>query len=80
MGEYTMSQLFTDEELRACVEIYRPTNGGSAAIDRMVSEVILPVLPRINALTGQENDARYLAYAVEAVIMILNPDVPHSPD
>jgi hypothetical protein len=35
-------------------------------------EIITPNLDRINGALGQENDTRYLAYAVEYVFMKVN--------
>ncbi len=38
---------------------------GESAAARITAEIIEPALERINKKTGQENDARYLGYAIE---------------
>lgn len=38
---------------------------GESAAARISAEIIEPALERINKKTGQENDARYLGYAIE---------------
>lgn len=36
-----------------------------ALTDTLVEKIVDPVLPRINEKTGQQNDARYLAYVLQ---------------
>jgi hypothetical protein len=33
--------------------------------DLLIDQIIAPIMPRINMVTGQENDSRYIAYMVE---------------
>lgn len=64
---YTMDQLFTKRERQAIVQLWNtcpPREFHKQVLERIVT----PALPRINAFTKQENDARYLAYAIEASI------------
>lgn len=52
---------------RAIVDAVRSADGEfnmGRAVERVDAEVIAPALSAINARLGQENDARYLAYAV----------------
>lgn len=66
-----IGEIFTKAETDKALEIYKETggNGGTAFIDRAVKEITEPALPRINAKTGQENHARYLAYMLEFAIV-----------
>ena len=57
-------KLFGDDELRSALQIIRDIPSGKGRTDRLV-EVVRPALPSINEKTGQDNDARYLAYALE---------------
>jgi hypothetical protein len=69
MKSAVLSDFLTDAEILRVLELWRtlhrPGVGGNAFVTAIEREIIAPVLPRINAALGQENDARYLAYAVE---------------
>src|SRR5262249_9691070 len=54
----------TDKEAKAALKLYRSSKPGTFAA-RCAAEIIAPVIGRINAKLGQQNDPRYLAYAVE---------------
>lgn len=66
MKQIPLSALLTDEEIEHASKLYveHAADGKFASI--VDQEVISPVLHRINEATGQENDSRYLAYALEA--------------
>jgi hypothetical protein len=72
MKHVALTDFLTEAEIERAWTIWReqlvahPEHGASAAaiIDR---EIITPNLARINAALGQENDARYMAYAIEFV-------------
>lgn len=59
-----IGELFTEEELKAALKLYRKYQHGEFH-ERIVKEIVEPALPRINQVTGQENDARYWGYALE---------------
>lgn len=59
----TLGDLFTAEELDRAATL-RDSCEDHEFASRCASEIVEPVLPRINRATGQENDARYLAYAI----------------
>ncbi|MGY3581783.1 hypothetical protein [Bradyrhizobium sp. USDA 4350] len=63
----SLTDLFTAEELDAAVELYDSCSPGTfnAAV---VQKIVQPALPRINQVTGQENDAKYWGYALEHAI------------
>lgn len=63
----TLDEILTPEEIDAAIRLYKATPPPRFA--RACADAIIgPVLPRINKKTGQENDARYLAYCVEYVV------------
>lgn len=59
-----IGELFTAEELDRAKALYVAADPGTFA-RRCAEEIVAPILARINEKTGQENDARYLAYAIE---------------
>lgn len=66
---WTIGELFTGAEIDKAVQLYKQQSSQSKFIDEVVQAIVKPALPRINRLTGQENDARYLAYALEYAII-----------
>lgn len=58
----TLSEFLTEAQLAACVRLFELY--GTAAVTQIQAQVIHPNMPAINEKLGQENDARYLAYAV----------------
>lgn len=48
------------------------------AVKRLCDEIIAPALPAIDERLGQQNDPRYLAYAVAYVLSGGNPSSPES--
>lgn len=55
-----LKDFLTDDEIRRAVKLKK--------CDAIQREIIEPNLARINRALGQENDARYLAYAVEYAV------------
>lgn len=64
---FTVGELFTEIEIKRAVLIWKTDRTNFHR--RAVTEIVEPVLPRINKTTGQENDARYLAYMLEFVVL-----------
>lgn len=69
-----IGDIFTEEELRKAAALYKtPHHQGSGTrsfAQRCEETIITPeVLARINAKTGQQNNARYLAYMIEYAII-----------
>ena len=60
----SIGQLFTASELDAAAKLYDECRPGEFN-KRVVAQIVEPALPRINEVTGQENDARYWGYALE---------------
>ena len=58
----TLPQFLTDVQIAKAAKLYKAH--GMDAVAKIQAQVIEPNLAAINAKLGQENDARYLAYAV----------------
>lgn len=56
-----IGDMFTDAEITKMRKLFKE---GKRAKD-IAAEVIEPVLKRVNESTGQDNDALFLAYAIE---------------
>ena len=66
-----LTDILTDNEIVVATILFvqlRHTGRFAAELDR---QIITPNLVRINHQLGQENDARYLAYAVEHILNML---------
>ena len=65
----SLSDFLTEAEIRKAVRLYRQ-HGPSGALNKVLTEeIISPNITRINKALGQENDPRYLAYAIEYAIV-----------
>jgi hypothetical protein len=62
--QISIGELFTAAELKAATKLYGECKPGEFN-KRVVKQIVEPALPRINKVTGQENDARYWGYALE---------------
>lgn len=61
----SVGDFLTQEQAAKAIKLWAKHGSGKAFVDACVAEVIEPNLTQINAKLGQENNARYLAYAVE---------------
>ncbi len=66
MVSVTIREFLTADEVDKAVKLY--TYHRPAFHKRCREEIIKPVIDRINADLGQENDPDYLVYAIEAVL------------
>ena len=66
MKQIGLREFLTSDEVNKAVELY--TYHRPAFHNRCRDEVIKPVIDRINADLGQENDPDYLVYAIEAIL------------
>lgn len=64
-----IQDFLTIEEIAQAAELYKKLGGSGTYAATVDAEIITPNLERINKALGQENDSRYLAYAVEFVMM-----------
>lgn len=63
-----ISDFLTGDEISQAIKLYKESAPGTFATN-CAERIISPNLTRINSSLGQENDPKYLAYAVEAAIM-----------
>lgn len=69
MKQITITQFLTDAEIEQAIALYNKLAGTGTFAAAVDAEIIAPNMARINQALGQENDSRYLAYAVEYVFM-----------
>jgi len=62
----TLPEFLTEPQINAALRLYEIH--GMDAVPQIQAQVIEPNMVTINAKLGQENDARYLAYAVLYVL------------
>lgn len=62
---FPMSDLFTDAQLKRAMRI---VHGSATPNAQLIDEIVTPRMGHINRVTGQQNDARYIAYALEAAV------------
>ncbi len=60
----SVNEILTPQELKTAKKLYLTVGIGNFAKE-CSAQIIAPVIDRINAKLGQENDPTYLAYAVE---------------
>lgn len=65
--EITIKDILTVSEIKRAELLYRKYQGTGQFNRKVVEQVINPVIGRINEALGQENDPRFLGYAVEYV-------------
>lgn len=67
MKTLPIGQLFSDDELARGRRIYFQ-HKGEPSFEVMKAalrdQIVIPAMPRINQVTGQENDPDYMAYAL----------------
>jgi hypothetical protein len=72
MKTANITDFLTPAEIDQAIAIYRTAQPGT--FNRLLTEqIIAPNMERINKALGQENDPRYLAYAVEFVLSKVTP-------
>lgn len=68
--QVAITDFLTPAQIEQCLALWRQHKGfvGTAFINELVEKVIAPNLLEINRKLGQENDARFLAYAAGYII------------
>jgi len=64
---FTLPQFLTEAQINEAARLYE-IHGDLDATAQILTRVIEPNMPAINEKLGQENDPRYLAYAVVYVL------------
>lgn len=78
MTEIKMAKLtdfLTRDEIERAVKLYVEATPGTFA-PRCEAEIVKPILARINTTLGQENHAKFIAYAIEFALMDKRPPAP----
>lgn len=68
----SVGDFLTQEQAKAAIVLWAKhggRKGNGTFVNALVSEIIEPNLAEINRKLGQENNARFLAYAVEHVLI-----------
>ena len=68
MKTCTITDILTEEEIVQARKLYRQLKDTGRFATEVCKTLIEPNMARINHRTGQENDPKYLAYAVEYVL------------
>lgn len=68
MKRITIDQFLSDDEIKRAFKC--------KTVAEICSEIIEPNIEKINRKLGQENDPMYLAYLVEYVISMSDPQHP----
>jgi hypothetical protein len=68
MKTINIGDFLSTVQMRQAIALYQQERSG-AFVDRLVEQVILPNMAQINRKLGQENDPRYLAYAVQYALL-----------
>jgi len=77
MKQITLPDILTPSEVERAREMYAESDGYQTTFHRwLLKELVEPNMARINTATGQENDPRYIAYAIEYALMREN----HKPE
>lgn len=64
---FAVADFLTVVQIQSCIRLWKKDRNNFHA--NVLAEVIEPNMAEINRKLGQENDAGYLAYAVEYVLM-----------
>lgn len=64
----TVGDLVTEEQFKMCVEIGK-NNPTHQVAKKISEEIIEPNIDKINEITGQENDPKYIAYAILNILL-----------
>jgi hypothetical protein len=70
----SIGQILTPAEMTKAIRLYKHCESYQFA-KRCADEIISPVLDRINKISGQENDPKYLAYCIEYAILKSNGEL-----
>ena len=70
----TLPQFLTEAQIAKAAKLYK-AHGHWDSVAQIQAQVIEPNMAAINAKLGQENDARYLAYAVVYALSLVPAEV-----
>lgn len=64
-----IGDFLTQEQAKAAVVLWAKHGASVKFIDAVVNEIVAPNIAEINRKLGQENDPRYLAFAIQYVFI-----------
>lgn len=67
MKHMTLPDFLTDEQIESALALYKKFKDTGRFAEECAKQVIEPNMAEINRKLGQENNAKYLAYACEYV-------------
>lgn len=67
MKQIAITDFLTAAEIARAQALWRQLRGTGQFVAAVDAQIITPQMARINAALGQENNSRFLAYAVEYV-------------
>lgn len=63
MASIRIGDVFTKDDMNRAWDIFDEAEH-DVLLDRLENEIVKPAMPKINKVTGQENDSRYMTYAL----------------
>ena len=79
MKHVSIQDFLTEEEIAKARELWYALKDTGTFAKTLDATIIAPQMKRINQALGQENDSRYLAYAVEYVFRQADAATPPDP-
>ena len=64
MKQFTLPDILTESEIHKATKLWEQHGDSVEFVSEVEKQLIAPNMDRINKKLGQENDQRYLAYAV----------------
>jgi hypothetical protein len=68
MKTIEFGKVFTEEQTDQMIAAYKKAKKNDSSVNQALFQIIEPLIPQINRVTSQKNDASYWAYIVEAAI------------
>ena len=69
MSSFSFDKVLSDKDFNKAFIIYKEYKGTGTLNKRLQEEIINPKIEEINKITGQKNLSKYMAYALEYVLM-----------
>jgi hypothetical protein len=69
MKQAALPDFLTEPEIDRCAALFREHGAHRAFVDAVTREITAPNIARIDKALGQPNDPRYLAYAVQYILL-----------
>lgn len=73
MKQAKVGDFLTDEQIALVFQLWTDKTSAADFREKVLAQVIQPNMAEINRKLGQENDARYLMYALEHMLTRMDP-------